>query len=71
MKIWVREWQAAGPLRQGLGLEALAMAAGRIDCGLWWAGLGLGDWGEAADRRGGGGGVLSVGRGSGSDAQSN
>lgn len=65
MKIWEAEWQAAGPLRQGLGLGALAMAAGRIDCGLWWAGLGVGDWGEAADRRGGGRGsfMRSVGIG--------
>ena len=51
-KIWEAEWEAAGPWRQGLGLEALAMAGGRIDCGLWCAGLGVGDWGEAADREG-------------------
>lgn len=68
-KIWASEWQAAGPLWQGLGLGALAMGAGRIDCGLWRAGWG--DWGEAGDGRGGGRGVLAVRRGSGSEEQSN
>lgn len=52
MKIWVPEWQAAGPLWEGLGLEALAMAPGRIDCGLWWAGVGLGGLGRSCGQEG-------------------